>query len=126
MITLRKIITGMTGMTGLFLALPARAATEIETGLATTAERAKLSGFETNVPTLVSNIVSTALVFIGVLFMVLTLWSGFQWMTAGGDPEKVQKAKERIQNSLIGLVIVVSAYAISSFVITQLLGAVGG
>jgi TRAP-type C4-dicarboxylate transport system permease small subunit len=122
MIPLRKISLGLLG---LFLAQPAWA-TEIEDSLSSTASKAGMGGFTTSVPTLVSSIVSTALVFIGIFFMVLILWSGYEWMTAGGNPEKVTHAKERITNSLIGIIIVVSAYAISSFVITRLLSAVQG
>ena len=57
---------------------------------------------------------------IRVLFVGITLGSfifllmgAFQWIMAGGDKEGIEKAKKRITNSLIGLAIGFSVYAIS-------------
>ncbi len=41
-------------------------------------------------------------------------------MIARGDAEKVKKAKELIIDAVIGLIIVLAAYAISVFVVTRL------
>jgi len=60
----------------------------------------------------IGRIVSMALSLIGVVFMILIILGGYQWMTAGGNEEQVSKAKDRIKNAIIGLVITVSAYAI--------------
>ncbi|HNV12434.1 MAG TPA: pilin [bacterium] len=60
----------------------------------------------------IGRIVSTALSLIGVVFIILIILGGYQWMTAGGNEEQVSKAKDRIKNAIIGLVITVSAYAI--------------
>jgi hypothetical protein len=46
-------------------------------------------------------------------------------MTAGGDEKKVAKAKTILITSVVGLVILLSAYAISSFVLDQLITATG-
>jgi hypothetical protein len=48
----------------------------------------------------------------GVLSFIFLLMGGVQWITAGGDKDAVEKAKRRIMQSLIGLAIVFSAYAI--------------
>jgi hypothetical protein len=45
-------------------------------------------------------------------------------MTAGGDPGKVDKAKQSITRAIIGIIIIVGAYALTSFVIEQLKNAV--
>jgi len=66
-------------------------------------------------------------VLIGVLGIVLTgyiVMGGYYWLTAGGDTEQVKKAKQHISNGIIGLIICVLAYAITSFVITKLVGLV--
>jgi hypothetical protein len=57
-------------------------------------------------------IISTLLSFLGIVFIILTIISGYQWMTAGGNEEQVKKAQSRIKNAIIGLVVVVSCYAI--------------
>jgi len=47
------------------------------------------------------------------------VYAGYIWMIARGDEAKVEKAKDTIVNCIIGVVIVVGAYAITSFIITQ-------
>ncbi len=61
-------------------------------------------------------IVSVILSLLGIIFVVLMIVGGFQWMTAGGNEETVKKAQGRIKNAIIGLVVVISAYAIWSLI----------
>jgi hypothetical protein len=61
-------------------------------------------------------IISYILGFIGVIFLVIIIYSGFQWMTAGGNEETVAKAKKRLTNAVIGLVIIFTAYLITYFI----------
>lgn len=70
----------------------------------------------------VGRFISIFLGLLGVIFLVFILFYGFQWMTAGGDSKKVQSAKDGIVNLVIGLILVLSAYAITSFVIKLLTG----
>jgi hypothetical protein len=60
------------------------------------------------------------LAFLGVVAVVVILIGGFMWMTAGGNDEKVGKAKKILIQGLIGLVIVLLAFAIATFVIQRL------
>ncbi len=55
--------------------------------------------------------------FLGVVAVVIVIIGGFMWMTAAGNEEKVGKAKKVLVQGLIGLAIVMLAYAISVFVI---------
>ncbi|MFH1232591.1 MAG: hypothetical protein V1651_01850 [Patescibacteria group bacterium] len=57
---------------------------------------------------------------LGIIFLILILYAGFNWMTAAGDEEKVTKAKETLSRAIIGLVIIVSAYLITIFVFSKL------
>ncbi len=57
---------------------------------------------------------------LGVIFLVLIIYAGYNWMTAQGEEEKVTKAKDTLQRAVIGLIIVIGAYAISYFVIDRL------
>ncbi|MFA6227559.1 MAG: lamin tail domain-containing protein, partial [Patescibacteria group bacterium] len=52
---------------------------------------------------------------LGVVVVLLIIYGGFTWMTAGGDPDKVNKAKRTIYNAIIGLVIIFSAFAVTTF-----------
>jgi ABC-type phosphate transport system auxiliary subunit len=46
--------------------------------------------------------------------------AGFQWMTAAGNETKVEKALSMIKTAVIGLIIVLAAYAITYFIFTYL------
>ena len=74
-------------------------------------------------PQLVGKIISIFLSILGVIFVILIIYGGYLWMTAYGDKTKLDKAKDLINNAVIGLIIILLSYAISSFVISQLLKA---
>jgi hypothetical protein len=71
----------------------------------------------------VGRIINILLSILGVIFFVLLVYGGFLWMTSQGNEDKVKKAKTLITDAVIGLVIILAAYAISSFVITSLVEA---
>ena len=66
-------------------------------------------------------IVNIVYELIGVIFFILIIYGGILWMTAGGKDEQVKKAQNIIQRSAIGLFIVVLAYAITYFILKQIL-----
>jgi len=63
---------------------------------------------------------------LGVIAVALLIYGGFIWMTASGEPDKVAKAKQIIYNTIIGLIIIFSAFAITSFLMAWLTGLGGG
>ncbi len=71
-------------------------------------------------------LISVVLGLLGVIFLILTLYAGFLWMTSAGDSKKVDQAKQILTTSVIGLVIILAAYAITEFVLRVLLTAVDG
>ena len=76
---------------------------------------------ETNFPTTIGQILFYAVSMIGAIFFILMVYGGFLWMTAGGSSEKTKKAMAIMRNGAIGVVIVLSAYAITRFVIIDIL-----
>ncbi len=68
----------------------------------------------------VGQIIGFVLSFVGVLFLILMIYAGLTWMTAGGNKEKVGKAKELMINAVLGLIIVMGAYALTAFIGQQL------
>lgn len=73
-----------------------------------------------NIMELVGVIIGLALSVVAAVFFILILYAGGVWMTAMGNSERVSKAKETLETSAIGLVIVLSAYAIANFVFNAL------
>lgn len=70
--------------------------------------------------TIIAKVITGFLALLGMIFIILMIYAGFNWMTAGGDEQKVTQAKETIQKAIIGLVIIISAYAITAFVFKAL------
>lgn len=60
-----------------------------------------------------SVLIQVFLGFLGIIFLFLTLQSGFKWMTAAGNEKQIEDAKSSLKSSIIGLFIVLAAYAIT-------------
>jgi 4-hydroxybenzoate polyprenyltransferase len=91
------------------------------TGLDTTAKKTghysqRLFGAGTTLEGGISAILTVALSFLGVIFLLLMIFGGILWMTARGNEKNVDRAKTIIFDSIIGLVIIIAAYAITFFV----------
>jgi len=73
-----------------------------------------------DLPTLVGRMIGTMLSFLGVVFLILMIYGGFLWMLDRGEGSHAKKAKELIEAAIIGLIIVLSAYALTSWLGTRL------
>jgi len=84
------------------------------------------AGFSTTnkLPATIGKFINVGLSMLGLIFLVLALYAGFKWMTSGGDSKGVDEAKGTLKNAVIGLIITLSAYAISQFVMEQLIAQV--
>ena len=89
-------------------------------GLQSAATSAGLQTGAGDLPTLIGSIIKYALQLVGIILVVLFLYGGFIWMTAQGDPKKIEKAQGIIKDGIIGLVLVVASYSIANFIITRL------
>ncbi|MBU0597162.1 pilin [Patescibacteria group bacterium] len=78
-----------------------------------------------SLPETVGRIISVAFGLLGIIAVVIILIGGFKWMTAGGAEEKTTDARNYIVSGVIGLAIILSAYAITSFVLGSLSTATG-
>ena len=77
-------------------------------------------GAPKNVVEIIGSIIAVFLSLLGIVFLVLIIYGGFVWMTSAGNEAKVLKAKKVLTNAVIGLIIIMSAYAITSFVFSAL------
>ena len=73
-----------------------------------------------------ARIIRVVLELMGLIFLVLIIFAGFKWMTAGGDEEKITESKKLLTNSIIGLIIIFAAWSIATFVFYQLQYAITG
>ncbi len=82
-------------------------------------------GSNINVGSVMATVIKAFLSLLGLLFIILVILGGYYWMTAGGDETKMTKAKDTLKKAIIGLIIIVSAYAITAFVFKALDDTVG-
>ncbi len=82
----------------------------------------KQAGFNSpnTLPQIIGSVTKGFLSLLGVIFMGYIVYAGSLWLNARGEEEKITKAKAIIRGSIIGLIIVFVAYAITGFVITRI------
>ena len=79
-----------------------------------TAGEAGLS--QTDYTVIVAEIITTILGIVGAIFVILFIYGGFIWLTSAGNEEKIGKAKKILSYAVIGVIIVATAYAITTFI----------
>lgn len=94
-------------------------------GAPITANAIGLSGGKTDLVSSITSLIQTFMGFLGLIAVVLILFGGFKWMTAAGSDEKVKSAKKIMYQGAIGLVIILAAWAIATFVLGQIIKSVG-
>ena len=65
----------------------------------------------------ITQVLNVLLGFLGIIAVIVILLGGFKWMTAAGNEEKVEEAKKLLGAGIVGLVIILAAYAIATYVI---------
>lgn len=90
------------------------------TNLTDIANQANL-GSATPLPIIIGNLVRIFIGMLGIIFVLMIIYAGYLYLTAQGEEEKVKHAKETIQRGVIGLLIVMTAYTIATFVINALM-----
>lgn len=61
---------------------------------------------------LLSSIMSGVMVIAALLVLVYLIWGAIEWITSGGDSGKTQKAREKITQAVIGLIVLAATTAI--------------
>ena len=69
--------------------------------------------------TIATNLINTAMLFLGLVAVVIILMGGFKWMTAGGSEDKIAEAKKLMSAGIVGIVIILSAWGIAKWVLQQ-------
>lgn len=81
------------------------------------ASQAGLSLSPATPQSIILSIVVYLLGFVGLIFLIMALTAGAQWMMSGGGEEKIKHAKDRLKNAIIGIIIILVAFIITTFVI---------
>jgi hypothetical protein len=62
---------------------------------------------------IIGTIIRIVLAILGSIFLLLMFLAGNKWMTASGNEEQINKAKSQITSLVLGLIIILAAYALS-------------
>ncbi len=91
-------------------------------GLDDTASKSGLpnSGSGISIGIIVGKIIQGVLSLVALIFFALMIYGGFLWMTSRGDAKQVGTAKELLTQAIIGVVIISTAWAITTFIIERL------
>lgn len=74
----------------------------------------------TDIRITIAKIIKTAMSLLGIVAVLIVLYGGFKWMTAGGNEDQVGEAKKILIAGIIGLIIIMTSYAIATFVVSNL------
>lgn len=72
-----------------------------------------IEGSTSAIEKLMSNVLVILTVVAGMAFVLYFLLGGLNWITAGGDKGKIDKAKGMMTNGAIGLIIIALSYSIA-------------
>jgi hypothetical protein len=77
----------------------------------------------TNVAIMVARVIRVFLGTLGIIFTIIVLYAGFIHLTAQESAEKVKRANAMLRNGVIGLIICLSAFSITQYILNRLLSA---
>lgn len=119
---MKKIITSIFILSLIIISFPVSAqlanTEELENITNTVATNGNLS--QGSIGNIAATIIETILGLLAIIFLILIIYSGIQWMTSSGNEEAITKAKKTIISATIGLIIILSAYAITYFIFNGL------
>lgn len=69
-------------------------------------------------PIVIKNVINWALIFAGVVALVLIIYAGFKFVTSKGDPQGVDDAKKTLTYAIIGLIVILFSFAILNLIST--------
>ena len=69
---------------------------------------------------LIKTVVNVLLWAVGILSVIMIIFSGFRYITSAGDASKTKSAQSALTYSVVGLIVAIMAYAIVNMVINRL------
>ncbi|MDD5040321.1 MAG: hypothetical protein PHY34_04190 [Patescibacteria group bacterium] len=111
---MKKVYIGIATLSMFALPMVAAAQVNIDEELGTT-----FGLGSADLESTVINIIQWILGFLGLIAVIFILYGGFMWMTAAGNEDRVSTAKKIITSAVIGLIVVLLAWAIVIFVVNQ-------
>lgn len=70
--------------------------------------------------TIIQRIVTVVFSFLGIVAVIVVIYAGFLWITAGGEEERAKQGRTLLFQAFVGLIIVLAAYSVTYFVLYML------
>ncbi len=83
-------------------------------------QSSSMTGGNISLETSIGNILNGVYLLVGIIAVIFIVVGGVNYTLSQGDPSKVKKAKDTILYGIIGLIVVLLAFAITQFVINAL------
>ena len=111
------MLSAISGLSALVLARTVQAGANLSDAFGSTLDKAAGNSYNpaTTFTGTLSGVIYIILSLIGTLFILLLIYGGVNWMMAGGNEKNVEKGKETIKEAIIGLIVVIGAYAMTYF-----------
>lgn len=65
---------------------------------------------------LISSVITVAITVAGIYFVIQIITAGYLYLSSNGDPKKIDMASQKILQSLIGIIIVASAFTLATVI----------
>lgn len=75
------------------------------------------NGSNDTIEPMIRTIINIVLSLLGIIFIAFIIYGGWDWFSARGNEQKLDRAKDTLTQAIIGLLIVLGTYAISYFVL---------
>lgn len=75
---------------------------------------------------IITNIIRVVLGFLGIIALILILYAGFKWLTSAGNEDQIADAKKILMAGVVGLIIILSSFALATFVLNRIIEATTG
>lgn len=76
---------------------------------------------EFTVSKIVGTVINAFLGLLGLIFIILMIYAGHLWMNARGDEEQITKAKTTLRRAIVGLIIIIGAFAIWELILYEII-----
>ncbi|MBI2644639.1 hypothetical protein HYW94_00470 [Candidatus Uhrbacteria bacterium] len=120
MIKNKKYFLNISAIVAIFLlSFSYQAHAAVETGLSATANTAGYNT-ATSIQTFIGYGIQAILGVVGAVFFGILVYGGILWMFSDGDQNKITKARGMIFYAIAGILVVLGAYAITSFITTEI------
>ncbi len=117
---LKKIFFVLSSFFSLFIYNSVLAEDFYNYGLSNTNLGAKSLFGQADIPTIISNVIQIIMGLSATVMLVVILYAGFVYLTSKGDSGKTKKAWDLIKSASIGIIIIVTAYSLSQFIINNI------